>query len=135
MRTIRDRYQGKARQIVYYEEADEMEIDDAEAILFVEAFDDERYWASKSFPAWDSAKILLNHGLVKLGRGKAADYDELARRSQYWTRVQERIGNEKLSDYLLRNAISEAEHKQLLEQMDAIPQSEPETGQIFDLFG
>ena len=135
MRTIRDRYEGKQRQIVYYDEADEMEIDAAEATLFVEAFDEERYLVSKSFPATESAKILLNHGLVTLGRGKASDYDELARRSQYWGRVQKRLGDRDLGEYLMGNAISDADHKLVLESLDANPVEELEAGQVFDLFG
>lgn len=134
MRTIRDRYQGKPRQVVYYEEADEMEIDAAEATLFVEAFDEERYLVSQSFPAWDSAKIYLNHGLIKLGRGKAADYDELARRAQYWSRVQRRLGGDDLGEYLMANAITDAEHKRLLEALAPAQAEEPQGGQVYDLF-
>lgn len=135
MRTIRDRYEGKRRQIVYYEEADEMEIDPAEATLFVEAFDAERYLVSKSFPATESAKILLNHGLVKLSRGKASDYDELARRSQYWSRLQKSLGDHDLGDYLQEHSISDADHSRLLEELHQEEEvEEPEAGQVLDLF-
>ncbi|WP_304526771.1 hypothetical protein [Halomonas sp. I5-271120] len=136
MRTVRDRYEGKPRQIVYYEEADEMEVDAAEATLFVEAFDEERYLASKSFRSWESAKILLNHGLVTLGRGKASDYDELARRAQYWDRLQQRLGTQGLEEYLQEQSISDADHNRLLEELEQQQEeSEPQAGQVIDLFG
>ncbi|WP_444679583.1 hypothetical protein [Halomonas sp. E19] len=89
---------------------------------------------SQSFPAWDSAKIYLNHGLIKLGRGKAADYDELARRAQYWSRVQRRLGGDDLGEYLMANAITDAEHKRLLEALAPAQAEEPQGGQVYDLF-
>lgn len=134
-RTIRDRYEGKLRQIIYYDEADELEIDEAEATLFVDAFDIERYFGAKSFPATDSAKVLLNHGLVKLGRGKASDYDALARRAQYWRRLQERLGDHDLEDYLQEHSISAEEHSQLLKDLAREEEaSVPEAELALDLF-
>lgn len=47
MRTIRDRFDGKERNIVYYEEADEMEIDPGEAMCFADEFDESFYQMAK----------------------------------------------------------------------------------------
>ena len=99
MRTIRDRFEGKERNIVYYEEADEMDIDPADAICFVDEFDEAFYEMAKSLAPTDSAKFYLNKGMVKLAKGKAADYDEMARRAQFWQRMQRDLTGTDLRPY------------------------------------
>lgn len=119
MRTIRDRYAGKERSIVYYEEADEMEIDSAEAMCLVDDFDEAFYELAKSLDPIDSAKFYLNKGVVKLARGKAADYDEMARRAQFWRRMQRDLGGTDLRSYIRHQSISNAEHEAILESLRA----------------
>lgn len=119
MRTIRDRYMGQERSIVYYEEADEMEIDSAEAICFVDGFDGGFYEMAKNLAPSDSAKFYLNRGMVKLARGKAADYDEMARRAQFWRRMQRDLGMTDLRSYVRHQSISDAEHSKIVATMKA----------------
>jgi 3'-phosphoadenosine 5'-phosphosulfate sulfotransferase (PAPS reductase)/FAD synthetase len=132
MRTIRDRYLGKPRKVVYYEEADEMEIDAMEATLFVDSFDDELYFMAKTFSAIEGAKLYLNRGIIKLGRGKAADYDELARRAQFWTRLKSMIGDTDIEAYLQSHSIATSAHDELLKAMEDDPEEEqPFTMSLF----
>lgn len=135
VRTIRDRYTGESRRIVYYEESDEMEIDPAEATLFVdgfEAFYDQAPYES----ATTSAKFYLNQGLIKLGRGKAADYDEMARRAQYWHLLDIELAGEDLIEHALKHSISDQEHEQRLREIvEAQQEAAPAESLTLDLFG
>lgn len=73
--------------------------------------------------------------MVKLGRGKASDYDALARRAQYWRRLQERLGDHDLEDYLQEHSISAEEHSQLLKELAREEEaSAPEAELALDLF-
>jgi len=119
MRRIRDRFEGKERHIVYYEEADELEIDAADAVCFVSDFDEAFYEMAKGLDPTDSAKFYLNKGIVKLGRGKAADYDAMARRAQFWRRMERDLGGTDLRSYIRHHSISNAEHEVILESHGA----------------
>lgn len=134
VRTIRDRYKGETRRIVYYEEAEEMEIDPADAVLFVDGFD-ELYEMAQYLPPTDSAKFYLNKGLVKLAKGKAADYDEMARRAQYWNLLDIELAGADLREHVMANSISNQEHDlvlhELKEQAQAAARVVPDT---FDMF-
>jgi hypothetical protein len=134
MRTIRDRFEGKERSIVYYEEADEMDIDSAEAMCFVDDFDEGFFELAKTLAPTDSAKFYLNRGIVKLARGKAADYDEMARRAQFWRRMQRDLGSTDLRSYIRYNSISNAEHEAILESLKASAAPADAPGDIQDLF-
>ena len=135
MRTIRDRFEGKDRNIVYFEEADEMEIDPSDAMLFADEFDEAFYEMAKTLAPTDSAKFYLNRGMVKLARGKAADYDEMARRAQFWRRMQRDLGGTDLRAYIRHLSISNAEHEAILESLKAeAPQAEA-PGATMDMFG
>ncbi|WP_132705874.1 phosphoadenosine phosphosulfate reductase family protein [Pseudomonas aeruginosa] len=134
MRTIRDRFEGKERSIVYYEEADEMNIDSAEAMCFVDDFDEGFFELAKTLAPTDSAKFYLNRGIVKLARGKAADYDEMARRAQFWRRMQRDLGSTDLRSYIRYNSISNAEHEAILESLKASAAPADAPGDTQDLF-
>ncbi|WP_217989951.1 hypothetical protein, partial [Pseudomonas plecoglossicida] len=132
LRTIRDRFEGKERNIVYYEEADEMEIDPADAMCLVDSFDEAFYTLAKSLSPTDSAKYYLNKGLVKLAKGKAADYDAMARRAQFWQRMERDLAGTDLRSYIRHHSISNAEHEQVLESMKV--ESTNQNSAISDLF-
>ncbi|HHZ6935154.1 TPA: phosphoadenosine phosphosulfate reductase family protein [Pseudomonas aeruginosa] len=135
MRTIRDRFEGKDRNIVYFEEADEMEIDPSDAMLFADEFDEAFYEMAKTLAPTDSAKFYLNRGMVKLARGKAADYDEMARRAQFWRRMQRDLGSNDLRSYIRYLSISNAEHEAILESLKAEAPPAEAPGDTMDLFG
>ncbi|ENY79092.1 hypothetical protein C206_03784 [Pseudomonas putida TRO1] len=132
MRTIRDRFEGKDRNIVYYEEAEETEIDPADAVCFVDEFDEAFHAMSKSLAPTDSAKFYLNNGMVKLAKGKAADYDAMARRAQFWHRMQRDLTGTDLRSYIRHHSISNAEHEQILASMK--DKAATQTLAISDLF-
>jgi DNA sulfur modification protein DndC len=132
MRTIRDRFEGKDRNIVYFEEADEMEIDPADAMCFVDEFDDAFYVLAKSLAPTDSAKFYLNKGMVKLAKGKAAEYDAMARRAQFWQRMERDLAGTDLRSYIRHHSISNAEHEQILKSMNI--ESSIQNSAITDLF-
>ncbi|KSQ21762.1 hypothetical protein APB26_32805 [Pseudomonas aeruginosa] len=135
MRTIRDRFEGKDRNIVYFDEADEMEIDPSDAMLFADEFDEAFYEMAKTLAPTDSAKFYLNRGMVKLARGKAADYDEMARRAQFWRRMQRDLGGTDLRAYIRHLSISNAEHEAILESLKAEASPAEAPGCTLDLFG
>ena len=132
MRMIRDRFEGKDRNIVYYEETDEMEIDPGDAMCFVDEFDEAFYTLAKSLAPTDSAKFYLNNGMVKLAKGKAADYDAMARRAQFWQRMERDLAGTDLRSYIRHHSISNAEHEQVLDLMKV--EAASQTSAISDLF-
>jgi hypothetical protein len=118
MRTVKDKVTGASRHVVYYDEADEMEIDAADATLFVDGFE-ELYELSETLSPIDSAKYYLNQGYIKLGRGKAADYDEMARRAQYWERLQNVLVDEDVRAFARDHCISNEEHEEILKSLES----------------
>lgn len=134
MRTIRDRFEGKERTIVYYEETDEMEIDAGEAMCFVDDFNADFYEMARTLAPTDSAKFYLNRGMVKLARGKAADYDEMARRAQFWRRMQRDLGSTDLRSYIRHHSISNAEHEAILATLRAESEKADAPGDTMDMF-
>lgn len=135
MRTIQDRYEGKDRSIVYYDESDEMEIDAGVAMCFVDEFDEAFYELARTLDPTDSAKFYLNKGIVTLGRGKAADYDEMSRRAQFWRRLQRDLGHTDLRSYIRHLSISNAEHESILESLEAEALKAEPRSVTMDLFG
>jgi 3'-phosphoadenosine 5'-phosphosulfate sulfotransferase (PAPS reductase)/FAD synthetase len=129
-RTVKDKVTGAQRHVVFYDEADEMEIDAAEAMLFVEDFE-ELYELSEELKPIDSAKYYLNQGFVKLGRGKAADYDEMARRAHYWERLQNVLVDEDVRSFVRKFTISDAEHSEILKELEAELDMEEESMDLF----
>jgi len=112
-----------------------MDVDTADALLFVDDFDEEFYELAKTLELTNSAKFYLNRGLVKLGRGKAADYDEMARRAQYWNRLQNNLGGTDLRSFVRHHSISDKEHTKLLETLKAEAEAKAEAeSQVMDLF-
>jgi DNA sulfur modification protein DndC len=135
MRTIRDRYVGLERKIVYFDEAEEMEIDSGDAMLFVDDFDESFYEMAKTLDPTDSAKFYMNKGLIKLGRGKAADYDAMARRAQFWRRMQRDLGGTDLRSYIRHQSISNAAHDAILASLEDEAVTAESNGDTMDMFG
>lgn len=110
-----------------------MDVDAAAATLYVDGFDHEDWFDAKALPANTSAKVYLNIGLVRLGQGKASDYDDMARRAQYWNRLQCQIGEgESIEGYLQERSISNSKHDRLLAEADAMATQDD---LLPDLFG
>lgn len=135
-RMIKDRYVGEQRAIVYYEDADELDVDAMDATLFVEGFDQEFLELAKGLELTDSAKYYLHRGMVKLAKGKAAAYDEMARRAQYWNRLEQNLAGTDLRAFVRHHSIRESERAELIATMDAQAEamSGSAAGAMSDLF-
>ncbi|MGP9796941.1 phosphoadenosine phosphosulfate reductase domain-containing protein [Halomonas sp. 86] len=113
-RTIQNRYTGQPTKSVFFEEADELTIDAMEAMLFVDAFDEDRYLAAAFYPGVDSARVYLDQGIVKLPKGKASIFDSLARRKHYFERLAFHSWPTNVQEVLQSGAISAKEHDLIL---------------------
>ncbi|ANJ76482.1 hypothetical protein PQH03_28670 [Ralstonia insidiosa] len=108
-------------RVVYFEEADQLEVDAEAACAFVTCtFDTRLMLETQSEPAISSARFWLNEGILRLPSGMAQRYQEMAKRGQYFTRLAERLNltPTELDEHLIRNAIGDAEHKMLLSRDD-----------------
>lgn len=103
-------------------------------MLFADEFDEAFYEMAKTLAPTDSAKFYLNRGMVKLARGKAADYDEMARRAQFWRRMQRDPGSTDLRSYIRHLSISNAEHAAILESLKAEASPVEAPGGTLDMF-
>ncbi|HEX7646837.1 MAG TPA: hypothetical protein VF450_05460, partial [Noviherbaspirillum sp.] len=85
-------------------------------------FDHEMYFAAQAMAGLDTSRFLLNEGLLKLPRGMAQTYQEMAVRGQYFAHLAEKLNlsPREMDRYLEKNAISDAEHDRLIE-CDAYP--------------
>lgn len=109
----KDAETGETRRVTYFEEADELDIDSVEANLFLMEYED-LYFDTLCLPAQDGVTYLLDRGLVKIGRGQIASYDRISRRSQFWSRLQQKLNVQDVEQYAIKNAISKEEHDQIL---------------------
>lgn len=109
----KDPVSGETRRVTYFEETDELDINGVEANLFLLDYE-ELYFDTLCLPAQDGVTYLLDKGLVKIGRGQIALYDRIARRSQFWSRLQEKLNVQDVEQYAMKNSISKNEHDQML---------------------
>lgn len=56
-----------------------------------------------------------------MAKGKAAEYDAMARRAQFWQRMERDLAGTDLRSYIRHHSISNAEHEQILESMKVEP--------------
>ncbi|MFU0436796.1 hypothetical protein ACMZ45_19370, partial [Acinetobacter baumannii] len=79
-------------RVVYFEEADQLEVDAEAACAFVTCtFDTRLMLETQSEPAISSARFWLNEGILRLPSGMTQRYQEMAKRGQYFTRLAERL--------------------------------------------
>ncbi|KZX57776.1 hypothetical protein A3709_19325 [Halioglobus sp. HI00S01] len=126
----------RRRNVVPFIEAQAMEVDATEALLFLDWYlDPEIQVATAQHSARAGACFMLERGVIRVGRGKMYEMDYAARRGQYWEQmVYDRncMNRIELAQQLINGGetISEAEHKALLQIAD-----KPEEGPNMDLFG
>ena len=133
----KDSETGETRRVTYFEEASELDVDPVEANLFALEFED-LYVDTLNMDANSGLFYLLDRGIVKIGRGQIATYDQIARRSQFWNRLQEQWNIESLEKGIFEASISKAEHFALLEehQNEVIAANVPQEANLeLDLFG
>lgn len=117
-------------RVVWFEEGDNLTIDAEEACAFITCTFPEMFLDVRALPAIEGARWWLNEGIVKLPKGQAARYQEIAKRNQYFYNLSSKLNlspNE-LNSYLMSHSITNAEHEKLLPpdpqfDMFNIPQS------------
>ncbi|NEX60096.1 adenine nucleotide alpha hydrolase family protein [Noviherbaspirillum galbum] len=107
----------QGERMVYFEEADQMEVDPMDANLFVTAtFDMQMYQQAQWMDPLESARFWLNEGFLRLPSGMSAVYQNMATRAQYFRHLAEKLNvtPAELDQHLIANGISEAQHTLLL---------------------
>lgn len=128
----KDAVTGETRRVAYFEENDELTVDGEGANLFVMEYED-LYYEVAGLDAQAGVNYLLDRGLVRVGKGQIGNYDRIARRGQFWQRLQREVNVSDVQKYVLDNSITATEHFQLMEQMQA--KNSVSTEQNLDLFG
>lgn len=106
---------------VYFEEAEQMTVDAKKAYEFVEMrFDATMYEEIKGLTGLDGSRFWINDGILKMAKGKAYLYQNMAVRGQYFAHLQWKLNvtPKELDEHLKRNTISNAEHDLLLATSD-----------------
>ncbi|HFL7772222.1 TPA: hypothetical protein ACG47G_006815, partial [Pseudomonas aeruginosa] len=62
-------------------------------------------------------------------------YDEMARRAQFWRRMQRDLGGTDLRSYIRHRSISNSEHEAILGSLNAEAVEADAPGGTMDLFG
>ncbi|WP_213766602.1 phosphoadenosine phosphosulfate reductase family protein [Caballeronia sp. dw_19] len=104
-------------QTAYFEEASQFEVDAQAACLFVTCTYDTRFMLeTQARDAIESARFWLNEGIVRLPRGMAQRYQDMAKRGQYFSRLALRhnLTPDELDAYLIRSSVGDGEHDDLI---------------------
>jgi len=101
---------------VWFEEDDNLTIDAEEACLFITCTFPAMFIDARSYPAIEGARWWLNQGIVKLPKGQAARYQEIAKRNQFFFNLAAKLdlAPDELNSYLVKNSITNAAHEKLL---------------------
>lgn len=101
---------------VWFDEDDNLTIDAAEACLFITCTFPAMFIDARSYPAIEGARWWLNQGMVKLPKGQAARYQEIAKRNQFFFNLAAKLdlAPDELNSYLAKNSITNASHEKLL---------------------
>ncbi|CAN7632335.1 hypothetical protein [Massilia sp. LjRoot122] len=119
-------------RVVWFEEDENLAIDAEEACAFITCTYPSMFMDARSYSAIDGARLWLNEGIIKLPKGQAARYQNMAKRNQYFVNLAAKLNlspNE-LNSYLVKHSITNADHERLL--ADAAAKA---AGFQHDLFG
>jgi 3'-phosphoadenosine 5'-phosphosulfate sulfotransferase (PAPS reductase)/FAD synthetase len=126
------KFTSSGERVVWYDEADSLQVDAVDANLFVTCSFDLRFaMEAQQKPGIESARFWLNEGIVKLAKGTAYKYQEMARRGQYFAHLADRLNltPAEMDAYLIAHAISDAEHEALLR----VSAPEPAQQSLFEM--
>ena len=126
---VKDTKTGEPRRVVPFEESDELEINAVDASLFVNLEYEDLYFETLNLDSIESAKFYFDRGIAKTSAGHMAKLDHIARRGQFWDRLQEALNVMDIQVYVIEHSISDAEHKALLAELPGDAESQ------LDLFG
>lgn len=101
---------------VWFAEADNLSVDTLEACAFITCTFPSMFIESRSYDAIQSAHFWLNEGIIKLPKGQAHRYQEIAKRNQFFTNLATKLNlsRDEMERYLVKNSITNAEHEKLL---------------------
>lgn len=110
--TITDRVTGAEKEVMSFAIAPEMEIDKAEALLWVDHFINNpiAIECTGEDPA-EAIKFYLHHRMVKVSKGQPASLDEIIQRSEMWARLQRKLNVPDIQSWVLENSITDEEHQ------------------------
>jgi DNA sulfur modification protein DndC len=114
-RTFAHRVVGGA-QTVWFDEDDNLTVDPLEACAFITCTFPEMVIESRNFTAIEGARFLLNEGIVKLPKGQAQRYQEIAQRNVFLCNLMARLNLSpaEMERHLVTHSITNAEHTRLL---------------------
>lgn len=113
---------SQGERVVYFTENDELTVDAVEACAFVTCtFGFEMYQQCQGVYALESARFWLNEEILRLAKGTAFKYQEMAKRGQYFAHLRDKLNltPAELDAYLIQNAISDVTHEALLVKAEA----------------
>lgn len=103
-------------QMCYFVEDDQLEVDAMEAVLMVTCTFPTMVTETRLMDGLESSRFWLNQGILRLPKGKAALYNGIAKRHQYFKNLGARLNlaPDELLDHLKSHAITDQEHEALL---------------------
>jgi DNA sulfur modification protein DndC len=106
---------------VWFAEADSLSVDVVEACSFITCTFPSMFIESRSFDAMQSAHFWLNEGIIKLPKGQAHRYQEIAKRNQYFINLAAKLNlsPDEMDRYLVKHSITNAQHEKLLSETAA----------------
>jgi len=107
---------GRQERVVYHDTDDELTVDAEKATDFLCLGFESMMVEARQFGGLEGARFYLNEGIVKIAKGKIGTYHRMAKRAQYFDRLQARLNTDYdgLDRYLREHSISDAEHDALL---------------------
>lgn len=101
---------------VWFEEDDNLTIEAEDACMFITCTFPTMFVDARSYSAIEGARWWLNQGIVKLPKGQAARYQEIAKRNQYFFNLAAKLdlAPDELNSYLMKHSITNAAHEKLL---------------------
>lgn len=104
-------------RLVWFESDKRLGVDAAAALLFIEGLRDSDFIIrARLHSAIESARFWLNEGIVTLPQGLLAKYQEMAKRSQYFSRFIDvaDLTCAELDAHLMANSITDKDHTALV---------------------
>lgn len=118
------------QKTAWFETGSGLGVNAEEACAFITCTYPEKFCESLHHGGLDGTRYWLNEGIVILPEAMASRYQHMARRAQYFARLQDRLNMTpaELDKHLVEASITDAEHETLLAQSGQSGQA-----QLFDL--
>lgn len=126
-RPFHHRQIGKERT-VWFDEAENLEVDREKACEFISCTFPTMFIDSRYHHSIESARFWLDQEIVKLPKGMAARYQEIAKRGQYFASLQQKLNvtPAELDQHLVSHSITTEDHERLLAHIADAPRPQGE---------